>query len=155
MMRQGQASPPSNFHGKAPIERGEGLGHEAVGVVEAVGSAVTRFAPGDIRGAESRFAPENLPRIHEIHAGGVNVRVLAFTFAVSLVTGILFGLVPALAASNPDQGKLRDSVGAAIGHARAELREIIGLLGAPAAPLPRRRTRVAQFAAVSGSLFPS
>jgi threonine dehydrogenase-like Zn-dependent dehydrogenase len=35
------------FHGKAPIVPGEGLGHEAVGVVEAVGSAVTRFAPGD------------------------------------------------------------------------------------------------------------
>jgi DNA-binding transcriptional MerR regulator len=60
-----------------------------------------------------------------------------------------------LAASNSDQGKLRDSVGAAIGHARAELREIMGLLGAPAAPQPRRRTRVAQFAAASGSLFPS
>src|SRR5581483_3238130 len=46
-----------------------------------------------------RLAPENLPRIHEAH---VDARVLAFTFAVTLVTGILFGLVPALAASNPD-----------------------------------------------------
>lgn len=60
-----------------------------------------------------------------------------------------------VAASNTDQSKLRDSVAAAIGQARAELREIIGLLGAPAAPLPRRRPRVTQFAAVSGSLFPS
>ncbi len=55
----------------------------------------------------------------------------------------------------PIMEKLRDSVAAAIGHARAELREIIGMLGAPAAPLPRKRTRVAQFAAASGSLFPS
>jgi len=60
-----------------------------------------------------------------------------------------------LAASKQDQGKLLDSVSATIGHARAELREIMGLLGAPVAPLPRRRTRVAQFAAASGTLFPS
>src|SRR5439155_20466003 len=46
-----------------------------------------------------RFAPNDLPRIHEIR---LDWRVLAFTFAVSLVTGILFGLVPSLAASNPD-----------------------------------------------------
>jgi alcohol dehydrogenase len=35
------------FHGKAPMSPGEGIGHEAVGVVEEAGTGVTRFAPGD------------------------------------------------------------------------------------------------------------
>jgi threonine dehydrogenase-like Zn-dependent dehydrogenase len=35
------------FHGKAPLDRGEGIGHEAVGVVEQVGPAVERVRPGD------------------------------------------------------------------------------------------------------------
>jgi len=35
------------FHGKAPMDPGEGIGHEAVGVVEAVGPAVTGVRPGD------------------------------------------------------------------------------------------------------------
>ena len=35
------------FHLKAPIDPGEVLGHEAVGVVESVGPQVTRFVPGD------------------------------------------------------------------------------------------------------------
>jgi threonine dehydrogenase-like Zn-dependent dehydrogenase len=35
------------YHGKAPLMPGDGLGHEGVGVVEAVGSNVERFAPGD------------------------------------------------------------------------------------------------------------
>lgn len=35
------------FHGKAPLEPGDTIGHEAVGVVEHVGAGVTRFAPGD------------------------------------------------------------------------------------------------------------
>jgi len=35
------------FHGKAPLEPGETMGHEAVGVVERTGPAVRRFAPGD------------------------------------------------------------------------------------------------------------
>jgi threonine dehydrogenase-like Zn-dependent dehydrogenase len=33
--------------GKAPLYAGETIGHEAVGVIEAVGSAVERFRPGD------------------------------------------------------------------------------------------------------------
>jgi len=35
------------FHGKAPMDPGEGIGHEAVGIVESVGGAVQRFTPGD------------------------------------------------------------------------------------------------------------
>ena len=35
------------FHGKAPLDPGEPMGHEAVGVVETVGSAVARVVPGD------------------------------------------------------------------------------------------------------------
>src|SRR5437667_10554184 len=35
------------FHGKAPIEPGEGLGHEAVGVVVATGRGVKGFATQD------------------------------------------------------------------------------------------------------------
>jgi threonine dehydrogenase-like Zn-dependent dehydrogenase len=35
------------LHGKAPIDPGEVLGHEVVGVVEQVGAAVTRVRPGD------------------------------------------------------------------------------------------------------------
>jgi threonine dehydrogenase-like Zn-dependent dehydrogenase len=35
------------FHGKAPLYEGEGMGHEAVGVVEAVGAGVRRVREGD------------------------------------------------------------------------------------------------------------
>jgi threonine dehydrogenase-like Zn-dependent dehydrogenase len=35
------------YHGKAPMEPGETLGHEAVGVVESAGPKVARFKPGD------------------------------------------------------------------------------------------------------------
>ena len=54
-----------------------------------------------------------------------------------------------------DQGKRLDAVAAAIGHARAELREIANLLGAPAEQPVRRRNRLAPIRAASGSLFPS
>ena len=35
------------LHGKAPIDQGDVMGHEAVGVVESLGSGVTRFTTGD------------------------------------------------------------------------------------------------------------
>ena len=48
-----------------------------------------------------------------------------------------------------------DGVAAAIGHARAELRELVHLLSAPAEQPPRRRSRLTAISAVSGALFPS
>jgi hypothetical protein len=47
-----------------------------------------------------RLLPSALPRVEEI---GLDFRVLAFAMAVSLLTGILFGLVPALKTSQADQ----------------------------------------------------
>src|SRR5262245_12330484 len=45
------------------------------------------------------LSPQNLPRINAI---GLNGTVLGFTVLVSMLTGSLFGLAPALKASNPD-----------------------------------------------------
>lgn len=43
--------------------------------------------------------PTNIPRLTEIH---LDARALAFTFFLSLLTGLLFGLFPALHASTPN-----------------------------------------------------
>jgi len=45
------------------------------------------------------LVPSDIPRLQEV---GVNLSVLGFVFLVTLVTGLLFGLVPALQASRPD-----------------------------------------------------
>ena len=54
-------------------------------------------------------------------------RVLAFTFGLSLLTGIIFGLAPALQASRPDLvPALKDEASAAVqGHKRFNLRNVL------------------------------
>ena len=47
------------------------------------------------------FKPENLPRLSEIQVDG---RVLGFTMGISILTGLIFGLVPAWAASRSGVG---------------------------------------------------
>lgn len=45
------------------------------------------------------LAPDNIPRLNEV---GVDARVFGFTLVVSVLTGIVFGLIPAIQASKPD-----------------------------------------------------
>ena len=45
------------------------------------------------------ISPNSVPRSREI---GLDTRVLLFTLAVAILTGLIFGLVPALQASKPD-----------------------------------------------------
>ncbi|HEY2943545.1 MAG TPA: ABC transporter permease, partial [Vicinamibacteria bacterium] len=52
-------------------------------------------------GAAGRFVPANVPRVHEVGVA-LDMRVLAFAAALSALTGIVFGLVPALQSTRPD-----------------------------------------------------
>ena len=67
-------------------------------------AAITKFLPGDF------------PRLNEIH---MNLRVLGFTFVASVLTGILFGLAPALQISRPDvQETIRETGRGSVGSRR-------------------------------------
>src|SRR5262249_54839806 len=46
-----------------------------------------------------RLAPDSIPRVGEIE---LDKRVLGFTLLVSILTGVVFGLAPALQSSRPD-----------------------------------------------------
>lgn len=63
-------------------------------------------------------------------SGGLNIstspdlRILLFTLTITLMTGIIFGLVPALKATKPDVGRtLKDQAGAVVGSGHAGLRK--------------------------------
>jgi putative ABC transport system permease protein len=65
----------------------------------------------------ARFGPSDVPRLHDI---SIDARVLLFTLAASVVTGILFGTGPALSfktsgrptAKGPNSGLMRGSLAA-------------------------------------------
>lgn len=67
------------------------------------------------------FKPENLPRLNEIT---VDWRVLGFTFGISLLTGIVFGLLPAWTAARGgvSEGLKEGGRSATAGGARQRLR---------------------------------
>ena len=71
---------------------------ESVLVALLGGAAGLGLAAGSLAIAR-RMHPGNIPRLDEL---SIDPRVLGFTLAVSLLTGIFFGLVPALRASRVD-----------------------------------------------------
>jgi predicted permease len=76
----------------------------------------------------STFGPANIPRLTEV---GIDGRVLAFTFVIALITGVVFGLVPALRASRLDLNDVlreggRGGVGtSAFGLGHQQLRKLL------------------------------
>jgi predicted permease len=77
-------------------------------LLAAVGGALGLFvAVWGIDGLV-RLSPATLPRLHAID---VNTGVLAFTAALSIVTGIVFGLAPSLQGSNADLNQVMRETG--------------------------------------------
>jgi predicted permease len=85
-------------------------------LISLVGAAFGAvIAIGGVR-ALVALLPQDFPRAHTIH---VDATVFAFTFAISLVTGILFGLAPALQTSRADLTQaLRESGRSTTGSGR-------------------------------------
>ena len=67
----------------------------------ALGLVFTEAAIGLLR----RMAPARLPRVDEI---GIDPAVLLFTLAISLLTGVLFGLIPVLRFGAADATALKE-----------------------------------------------
>ena len=66
--------------------------------------------------------PQNVPRLSEVAVDG---RVLAFTFLVSIITGMLFGLAPALHAGRLHESLKEGGRGGSGGVARHKMRSLL------------------------------
>ena len=60
------------------------------------------------------YGPADVPRLRDV---SLDRYVLFFTFGVAMLTGVLFGLVPALHASKPDPGNMLKDTGRGFSHA--------------------------------------
>ncbi len=82
-------------------------------LLSAIGGALGVLLAGWVLGPLLRITPSEIPRLADTR---IDPAVLLFTFAAATVTGVLFGLVPALHASRTDpQGTLRESGNASTG----------------------------------------
>ena len=75
-------------------------------LLSAVSGAVALSTVALMKTSLLKLAPPDLPRVNEI---ALNPGVLLFAFFVSILTGVIFGLVPALQTVRPNQaGNLRE-----------------------------------------------
>jgi putative ABC transport system permease protein len=59
------------------------------------------------------YGPADVPRLHDV---SLNAPVLLFTFLISILTGVFFGLAPALQASKPDPNNTLKQDGRGLTH---------------------------------------
>jgi putative ABC transport system permease protein len=88
----------------------------------AIGALLAVWGVGFIQA----LSPEGIPRFNE---ASVDLKVLGFTAILSVVTGILFGVVPAIEASrNEPQSALKEGTRAGASLARGRLRSAFATL---------------------------
>jgi predicted permease len=71
--------------------------------------------------AAIQLLPDSLPRAEEI---GLDMRVLVFTFAISVLSGIFFGLVPALKTAQPNLQQTLKEGGRGASSARSRAQSV-------------------------------
>ncbi|HEV2664259.1 MAG TPA: ABC transporter permease, partial [Blastocatellia bacterium] len=77
-------------------------------LLAAVGGAVGLLLAKGGMDLLLKLSPQNLPRMNGVSLDG---RALAFTAAITLLTGLIFGLVPALPASKPNLNEAMKDAG--------------------------------------------
>jgi putative ABC transport system permease protein len=108
--------------GRAQIVRQLLVESVVLGVVAAaVGVGLAIFGLDALKA----MLPADMPRVDQI---GVDARVLGFTLAVSMVTAVAFGLVPALQASKPKLSETLKEAGGRSGSGGVRSRQVRRLL---------------------------
>jgi predicted permease len=93
-------------------------------LLSAIAGVVALLTVFLLKNAIISLAPADIPRLNEVN---VSASVLFFAFLISLLTGVLFGLAPALQAANPNQlENLREGGrGSGIGRRHTRLSRIL------------------------------
>jgi putative ABC transport system permease protein len=92
-------------------------------LLSAIGGVAGLFLSIWLTDVLMSMLPEGAPRIEQV---GIDYRVLAFALGISALTGILFGIVPALQASKLDvTSALKEGGRSGEGHRRTSARSLL------------------------------
>jgi putative ABC transport system permease protein len=114
-------------HQELAIRAALGAGRRRI-VIEMLVECLTLGALGGTLGVALAYAalrvlvangPDTLPRLHEIR---IDFSVLAFAFGVSLLSGLLFGLIPVFKYAGARLAATLGGVGRMLGHSRGQHR---------------------------------